>query len=895
MIDKMLDRIEVMLLKLREDDPYKDALESEYNLYRKVLEALPRDVTPPDKLFSSVFSLEQRLNHYVILGKSNNPMTELSPSIHSRITSEEEKAALLALVNSNASYITNKKSKLTVLKSFLSRINYDGTLSDIASTIELVEKEYLESGVYSNEFEKEIAKAKYLYMIKLIVANEIDRADELSQSFSYDMVWVIYDRHHDAINKLLEEGRQTLAKALNDFITEFPKDREKDLEFWKVLAQIEHPDFEPYVEVIPAQENTALITQEDVTELTTKKRSGKLARFFNRKRMLVIRANLTNQDYIFEMDEEKAAITIWTFKGFEMDAKHLNNLVNLLQKAYSRNKTAFSNVTLDVKERSTTGILSESASFSRVISQITQYALLKKITIYGHEHFHEITANFLSGHYFESIEFHGGTWSFRDYAFSSCILLKKVDMSKIEVISFGNYIFNECTDLEEVMLPHTMDKYQIGEGMFCGCRSLTTVNWPNSADWIKDKTFMDCKSLRKISFGLLASIQRVGKSAFEGCESFEEFLSSDVETIDERAFYGCKALTSFSFARRSQVGDYAFAYTGLKKVDLDVLFRSTGVGVFMGSKIHSVNFSGELAVPEEMFKDCTELTSVSLESGMSLLGKGVFSGCVNLKRITGPSSFTYIGEECFMNCTSLKEINVSFACCVVGKRAFANCRNITSIAFPYIETVEKETFKGCTSLETIIFGDLQKYSVRVISDGAFDGCTRLRNFEFIDGLRVIGKKAFRGTDLVTLILPDSLVEIGNSAFEDCEYLKEVRIPPKVKMISDRLFKGCYNLKKVDMSNGDMMAIGVYAFAGCEALDEIHFGNYIRNIAENAFEDDDKITTLIVPTEAYHALRVPREDELLKQLGLKDLYIYQGSTETPDIHITTIGRNAYKEQ
>ncbi len=891
MIDKMLDKIEVMLLKLAQDDVYREALQNEYALYRSILEALPRSANVPDKLYSSVFSMEQRLTNYVILGKSANPMVDLSPMLSHRIVGEEEKQELLTIVNSNASYIAGRKSQIDVLKSYLEHIDFNGSIKDISSTIELVEREYLETNVYSNQFEKDLSRAKYHYMIKLIFLGENALAEELVQSFSYDMVWVIYDIHHDSVHRLLNEGRPSLAKPLNDFLTELPKDKEKDISFWKLLAQIENPDYTPNTDVIEIPDDSQVIyVDEKATILPAKKHRFSLQKLFQKKDLFVSK-KLRFHHFAFEMSESMAKLDIWVGKNFEMNKKDLDILTNFLERAYARNNTAFSNVILSVHEEYGYIYDMHSVSFRTIIGQITKWAFLKNIAIYAQSGFHEIPNEFLSGCMFEAIEFHKGSWSIGAYAFSDCILLKKVDLSYVYVTRIGDFAFNNCLVLTKVMInTHSMNSYSFGKGVFCDCVALEEISWPYDIECVPEKTFMNCKSLISIGFN---NISEVEASAFEGCVSLPKFSSLRVDKIGARAFYGCILLESFYFNAKCIVGDYAFAYSGIKDATLSVPFRTIGIGVFKGSKIKSAYFTGELAVPAEMFMECSELTSVTLSDDISLLGKKSFSGCKNLKTISGPTEFSYVGEECFADCTNLRAISIGNYATCIGKRAFYNCVSLTTFNYPELEAIEEEVFKGCSSIENITFGDLNKTPIITIHDGAFEGCARLRNFVFWDGLRIIGKKSFMGTDLTSMVLPDSVVEVGESAFAECKYLKTAKVSKKMKIIPSKLFYGCFNIKQIDMLHCEILAINDYAFAGCESLFEICMGNDLRNISATAFENDYQICHIIISTEVFYDIKDNRCNNVLDKLGLSECYEYESSTEDPDVVTITIKRTSYK--
>ena len=59
---------------------------------------------------------------------------------------------------------------------------------------------------------------------------------------------------------------------------------------------------------------------------------------------------------------------------------------------------------------------------------------------------------------------------------------------------------------------------------------------------------------------------------------------------------------------------------------------------------------------------------------------------------------------------------------------------------------------------------------------------------------------YTGNDTVVEILAEingvPVTEIGESAFQDCWSLKEIKIPDSVKIIGDDILKGCENLKRV---------------------------------------------------------------------------------------------------
>ena len=65
-----------------------------------------------------------------------------------------------------------------------------------------------------------------------------------------------------------------------------------------------------------------------------------------------------------------------------------------------------------------------------------------------------------------------------------------------------------------------------------------------------------------------------------------------------------------------------------------------------------------------------------------------------------------------------------------------------------------------------------------------------------------------------------VVQIGNSAFEECSSLKEVTLPSKLTTVSGKAFSGCNRLRSIALPD-KVGNIGISAFAGCFDLSVIN--------------------------------------------------------------------------
>ena len=97
----------------------------------------------------------------------------------------------------------------------------------------------------------------------------------------------------------------------------------------------------------------------------------------------------------------------------------------------------------------------------------------------------------------------------------------------------------------------------------------------------------------------------------------------------------------------------------------------------------------------------------------------------------------------------------------------------------------------------------------------------------------IAPRAFAGnTRLETVILPDSVRNIGREAFLGCRRLREARLSARLKIIEDGAFSGCRALERIEIPAGTIH-IGDRAFSGCAALPGLPLPASVGYVGENA--------------------------------------------------------------
>ena len=269
---------------------------------------------------------------------------------------------------------------------------------------------------------------------------------------------------------------------------------------------------------------------------------------------------------------------------------------------------------------------------------------------------------------------------------------------------------------------------------------------------------------------------------------------------------------------------------------------------------------------EECFHGLNCLKSIELPEGLS---GAIVAECENLEYISFPDSFKKVPEQVCMGCTSLKKVKFGKHL-DIGWRAFAACFSLESVELPdSVKSIQSNAFFYCVSLEKVklpsdieyigknVFedcGDLSSDGViapdsvdvdsilegnefgdEKYSDGSSDYYDE-DDFEIEDGIL----RNYKGNDK-NIKIPDSVTEIGDSAFYYCSSLTSVSIPNSVTEIGEKAFFGCSSLTSISIPDS-VTEIGDSAFYGCSSLTSVSIPDSVTKIGVSAFKDCDNLSS-----------------------------------------------------
>lgn len=256
------------------------------------------------------------------------------------------------------------------------------------------------------------------------------------------------------------------------------------------------------------------------------------------------------------------------------------------------------------------------------------------------------------------------------------------------------------------------------------------------------------------------------------------------------------------------------------------------------------------------------LESIILPKSITSIGKHAFEACIRLREIE-LSGVTKINDSAFCECIALNSIKLSSKLKSLGTSSFKNC-GLEKIKIPSkVKILEESVFEDCTRLKEVVFPK----ALISIKRSAFSSCLSLKSVFLPPKLQKIYPKAFYGSGLETLVIPNTVNYLESSVWGNCNHLRVLNLPVGLEQLNKninlasfrglRILDGIRDLSEYDFSNNLFLKV-------------VELPKKVSSININTFSNDlEKFT---FGKGINHFDRI-----ILSALFIKDFAVYEDAT------------------
>lgn len=492
-----------------------------------------------------------------------------------------------------------------------------------------------------------------------------------------------------------------------------------------------------------------------------------------------------------------------------------------------------------------TVIFNKPSSVTSLNRSFTNCSSLKNITIP-----HSVTTITSSTFYgctnLESIIIPNSVTTFTDGdssslgVFGNCSNLKNIIFEpNSSLTKIGTYCFYNCSSLESIEIPKSVTL--ISGATFQGCSNLTSVTFENNSQLttinnnsgslvynannlklieLPDLVVHIGDSFRYNNFDyvvLPTSLEYIGANAFFnyfGTLTLKVFYKGNATQwaeINTNSTDYSDVLYYYSIEEPTTEGKYWHYLDGVPTVWPVIQYTlnqagteySIGASFVSGAFTIPSSYSGlpVTAISDNGFKDCTELTSITIPNSITTIGNNAFENCTGLTELIIPTSVTSIGQYSIAGCNNLETIcfgnNIS-----LGYRCFNNTTAIKRIYFngtieDWCNIYNNTTIWNSENrsnpyyrLESIagVVMENPEYIPELISGDYF-------NFYLLDEN---GSVSFNGntySQLTNLVIPDTISSLQAGTFTSLVKVSSLTLSNNMTTLSGN-FNGFLNLSSL---------------------------------------------------------------------------------------------------
>ena len=270
-----------------------------------------------------------------------------------------------------------------------------------------------------------------------------------------------------------------------------------------------------------------------------------------------------------------------------------------------------------------------------------------------------------------------------------------------------------------------------------------------------------------------------------------------------------------------------------KTVDLNEIPTFKGLYIFRWKVIarHRLNSNINVTSAYGNFRT-KELAPLVISTDAVTMKKGE---SVQVNITSGTGSYTLSSSNAYIATASLVKMNTI--------TVFGKGKGIAVITVTDNESGEKKTITANIKSNASDIPDGVVIENGVLKKWPCDKIPEDGKVVIPNTVTEIGEKAFYECNALTAIeIPNTVTKIGILAFYRCKGLTSINTPSSVETLEQNAFRECSGIIAVKIANG-LKKIGDSAFMGCSNITEIILPNTVKNIDANAFNRCTSLTSI----------------------------------------------------
>ena len=404
--------------------------------------------------------------------------------------------------------------------------------------------------------------------------------------------------------------------------------------------------------------------------------------------------------------------------------------------------------------------------------------------------------------------------------FSGCKALKSIVIGS-GVEDLGQWAFDYCTSLSQIEFRGTVAQWDNMGGLhdlLC-VAPVTSVKcsdgeWKKGTLMVKGGTLIACVDKSATSVTVPDTVKEIHRYAFDKCDCLESVVISEgVEEIDGYAFNNCKALKYIEIPSTMRI-IYKGAFSGCGSVEKIVSHSALYPFNEKTGKLYDARKAKKEPILEvQAAKE--EAKQLKIKQIQKVSAMSLFSEAIKKKGIEDYAVESFIPTKTVnIIWVRVNENNVIYK---VKANAFDWISDVPKI----VDALSDKEKSSREIFDSLMKAKLQPFEVsknlphaltlRPSKDGKIrffsQGLLRKISFLYttkeleIVGVTKIEKNALshRGADypLETLIIADGVEKIGESAFGYLNHLVSTLLPESVTEIGQTAFRGCTALSQIE--------------------------------------------------------------------------------------------------